>query len=66
MDHNKICSKEVNQNRTNFFGLPVHISIKQTRINMDKAENRQYTEYMVQIVFGGKQWHVCRRYKAFC
>eukprot|EP00347_Sterkiella_histriomuscorum_P021939 403332245 len=66
VDHVKSCNKDNRYTRSHFFQIPLSISIQQTRIDMDPLDNRQYTEYVVQINFNDKTWVVCQKYKAFC
>lgn len=66
IEHVKTCNKDNRYNRSHFFQIPLSISIQQTRIDVDPVDNRQYTEYVVQINFNDKTWVVSQKYKAFC
>lgn len=56
IDHVKTCNKDNRYTRSHFFQIPLSVSISQTRIDVDPVDNRQYTEYVVQVNFNDKTW----------
>ena len=66
VDHVKTCSKDNRFSRSLFFQIPLSLAIKSTRVDNDPIDNRQYTEYVIHVVFNQKEWIVSQKYKAFC
>jgi hypothetical protein len=66
IEHVKTCNKDNRHTRSHYFQIPLSVNISQTRIDTDPVDNRQYTEYVVQVNFNDRTWKINQKYKAFC
>ena len=49
IDHVKTCTKESHAMRSNFFQIPLKVSIQLVRMIEDDQDNRTYTEYVLRV-----------------
>lgn len=68
LDHIKNCSKDMgNFSRSHFFQMRLECAIKETEIEEDPIDHRNYTNYVIEVYFNGEaSWIIKQQYRAFC
>lgn len=68
LEHIRTCSKDINNfSRSHFFQMLLECYIKDTYIETDPVDHRNYTVYVLNVSFNGeKQWEVKQQYRSFC